>query len=541
MPLALYELVDWNPVPRRLPKVSEFTYVSGDIAPGHPTAIVFIATHNYVDAGIMLFGVGAEGGASGAGVTVTLGPNVGLDEDPDGIHYICAGGPVTFEPPAHEDGEGLWNATVPLHVFAPTGEAPAYVSMQVSWPTISLSTDDPPTGAPDGILPPTNLTAETIDDHVHLEWVDQADNETGFVLEWSTVPAASWAAFAVLPANVTSFDDYSIAPGEEYSYRVYAFKSDKRSIDSNIATTSGQPLVLSPTEGPTGGRTAFTITGTFDPEAINEVTFGGKDALDVSATETEVTGLTPSHAEGLVDVVVTRGSRVDTLSDAFEYTAGNLFPRLQVSEPQNFAAPMPSPVTLSAEVVDDNQGLFENCTFAWELVSAPSQEASAGVLINDADEAECTAVVTVFVQGVYLFRVTATGVDTIGNAATITNIAQVTLPAARVPRVFSASYDTTYPDAVTVNPAIEDDGWSGSLRFEWTQAGGPGTATIATPNARMTSITFPNTPGTYSFKLSVSNDRYTGSGIVKVVNYTSVLPTEEVATELTLTINGVDY
>jgi lysophospholipase L1-like esterase len=92
-----------------------------------------------------------------------------------------------------------------------------------------------------------------------------------------------------------------------------------------IATPPSPPLPaatsMSPATGPTAGGTPFTITGT-NFRAGSTVTFGGAPAPGVvTLNATTITGVTPAHLEGFVDVTVTSGGAASTLSGAFVYVA----------------------------------------------------------------------------------------------------------------------------------------------------------------------------------------------------------------------------
>lgn len=105
-----------------------------------------------------------------------------------------------------------------------------------------------------------------------------------------------------------------------------SFTIDGGTWDANGFTVTEHPPVptvdvVSPASGPTFGGTPITITGTlFD--AVSGVTFGGADATDVvTVSDTQVTCLTPSHAYGAVDVVLTNGDGGEgTASNAYTYT-----------------------------------------------------------------------------------------------------------------------------------------------------------------------------------------------------------------------------
>jgi hypothetical protein len=102
--------------------------------------------------------------------------------------------------------------------------------------------------------------------------------------------------------------------------------------DSGTATlTDGfhyliTPIVITvdPGSGPTAGGTPFTISGQYIQNGAT-VTFGGVSATDYSYSGggTDVSGLTPAHAAGAVDVIVTNpapdgGSTI--ITDGFNYS-----------------------------------------------------------------------------------------------------------------------------------------------------------------------------------------------------------------------------
>jgi hypothetical protein len=93
---------------------------------------------------------------------------------------------------------------------------------------------------------------------------------------------------------------------------------------ANAFTYTLAPTVtgITPSQGPTAGGTAVTITGTnFSSGAT--VSFGGSSATDVVVvSSTEITCLTPAGVVGAVTVsVITPCGGVGSLADAFTYTA----------------------------------------------------------------------------------------------------------------------------------------------------------------------------------------------------------------------------
>jgi hypothetical protein len=97
-------------------------------------------------------------------------------------------------------------------------------------------------------------------------------------------------------------------------------------VAGSCGDTPTQPTTLTvssitPTSGTTLGGTPITITGSnFSAGAI--VTVGGVAATDVTVNgSTLLTAVTPQHAAGAGDVVVTSGGRTGRLTAAFTYVA----------------------------------------------------------------------------------------------------------------------------------------------------------------------------------------------------------------------------
>jgi serine protease AprX len=103
-----------------------------------------------------------------------------------------------------------------------------------------------PTPTPGATAPaaPTSLTGTVLTStSIRLNWVDNANNETGFLVERCT--GSSCTNFAPLPtagststvgANVTTYTDTGLVRGTRYRYRVRAFNATGNSAYSNIIT-----------------------------------------------------------------------------------------------------------------------------------------------------------------------------------------------------------------------------------------------------------------------------------------------------------------
>lgn len=78
---------------------------------------------------------------------------------------------------------------------------------------------------------------------------------------------------------------------------------------------------VSPNSGPTTGGTTVTITGTNLDKTIVSVKFSGTNAASFTpGTATSFTAVTPSHAAGVTDVVVTTSDGTSTVTSADQFT-----------------------------------------------------------------------------------------------------------------------------------------------------------------------------------------------------------------------------
>jgi hypothetical protein len=110
---------------------------------------------------------------------------------------------------------------------------------------------------------------------VNLTWVDNSNNETGFKIERSINGGVTWSLLATVGAGVTSYSDSSVANGNTYSYRVYAYNSAGNSADSNtVSITLGGG-------GSTGGGGG-----------------GGHHAAPLSANDLSATGSLGGDSQG---------------------------------------------------------------------------------------------------------------------------------------------------------------------------------------------------------------------------------------------------
>jgi hypothetical protein len=102
--------------------------------------------------------------------------------------------------------------------------------------------------------------AATITEYPHLHaaivWVDNADNESGFLVERRT-SGEQWRVLAVLGANTTAYADNSVVRDVLYEYRICAYAvSDTSGYSPVVSATFSTPASITIT-GPTAGEVWF--------------------------------------------------------------------------------------------------------------------------------------------------------------------------------------------------------------------------------------------------------------------------------------------
>lgn len=94
---------------------------------------------------------------------------------------------------------------------------------------------------------PVNLVATaTSSSQVVLNWVDSANNETGFVIQGSS-NGSNWLSLDSVAANITTFSQSGLNPSTIYHYRVYAKNNDGNSAYSNTDTALTHSNIPNPT------------------------------------------------------------------------------------------------------------------------------------------------------------------------------------------------------------------------------------------------------------------------------------------------------
>ena len=107
------------------------------------------------------------------------------------------------------DGQYEWS----VQSVDASGAASAFAP----WETFSVSGSTP--------TAPASITATTLSDHqIELHWEDRSENETNFLVErMNQAEEVIFRTIAVLTADIESFTDSLLQPGQEYMYQIRAF------------------------------------------------------------------------------------------------------------------------------------------------------------------------------------------------------------------------------------------------------------------------------------------------------------------------------
>ena len=168
----------------------------------------------------------------------------------DGKAYLATGGGsdkfVSYDPQSNtlsfEDAANTIQSSNRTSAIAFTVNGQAYLGTGYHYEVFAggnfkkdLWTYQPPN------LPaaPTNLTATLLDERtVQLEWTDNSNGETHFVLEWSlTGEEETFGQERSIPSNKTTAVEYDLEENQSYYYRVKTVNSLGSSSFSNIIST----------------------------------------------------------------------------------------------------------------------------------------------------------------------------------------------------------------------------------------------------------------------------------------------------------------
>lgn len=153
---------------------------------------------------------------------------------------------------------------------------------------------------------PSDLVAQALEPNfVHLSWVDNTTNESGFVVERGQ--NGSFTEIGRVAANQTVYDDTTVEDMRKYDYRVAAFDGDGSTTFSNLASV----------ETPRG---FYTLTGRvvehndFNPIAGAEVMILTGGNLE-TPVQTPHTSIPDSNSTGISEIIeVSETGIIDDMS-----------------------------------------------------------------------------------------------------------------------------------------------------------------------------------------------------------------------------------
>jgi fibronectin type 3 domain-containing protein len=208
--------------------------------------------------------------------------------------------------------------------------------------TASATPTLPPLAAPSSLVAVAPaLTPNQID----LTWVDNSNDETGFLVERADSNPGQFDVVATLLPNSTSYSDTGLVPSRTYYYRVVATRGGVTA-PSDVASATALAPVLSAPSGlnATGGRNQIVLvwadnssdeTG-FQIEASDNGTSGWTTITSVGANTTTYTDIGLDDSQQVYYRVVTkRGSELSEPSNVANATTLAAIP---VTAPSNLVA-----------------------------------------------------------------------------------------------------------------------------------------------------------------------------------------------------------
>ena len=95
----------------------------------------------------------------------------------------------------------------------------------------TLDCAETPQSAPSNVV--ATLLSTSVSLGVQIQWADNSNNETGYIIERSSSPTDGFIAIAGVDANITSFNDLRVSEQQTYYYRVKA-SNTKNNYNSSI-------------------------------------------------------------------------------------------------------------------------------------------------------------------------------------------------------------------------------------------------------------------------------------------------------------------
>ncbi|MDZ7303603.1 MAG: fibronectin type III domain-containing protein [candidate division KSB1 bacterium] len=154
----------------------------------------------------------------------------------------------------------------------------------------AYSNEDSATTFMDPPAVPSNLTATAVSNtQIDLAWVDNANNEDGFIIERKTGAGGTYAQIATVGANVTNYSNTGLTGSTQYYYRVRSFNASWNSPYSNEANATTQPdPVAAPTSLTATAVSSSQINLAWTDNASNEDGFKIERAAALGGPYTQI-------------------------------------------------------------------------------------------------------------------------------------------------------------------------------------------------------------------------------------------------------------
>jgi hypothetical protein len=184
---------------------------------------------------------------------------------------------------------------------------------------------------------PTNLTATGTTSNggklkINLAWTDNANNETGFLVERS-LDKGTFAQIGSTAANVTSYSDTTAVSGTIYNYRVAAYNVGGNSGYSNTAVAGASSAPAAPSKLSAAAVSTSKINLAWQDNSTNENGFAIERSLDGANFSPPIT--VGANAPGYTDTGLSSNTRyyyrvrsfIGTVFSAYSNTSFATTPR----------------------------------------------------------------------------------------------------------------------------------------------------------------------------------------------------------------------